>query len=191
MELTFREWLEEDRLIESFDRNPNYKRLSKSEELKYFCKYFDGESLDYVKSLISQLSFLKSYYLKNEGREYLIYSYIVNTVLEIHFHDINSTGNDEDNDDNDDKGLTKNSQPVFSAVLDIVLNELEERSSRKIKIVAPNGRENLYKKIIDKTLKKYNIEKRISVTLSKNDFDKVIHNFLLEKEHDKIYIGIE
>ena len=191
MELTFREWLEEDRLIESFDRNPNYKRLSKSEELKYFCKYFDGESLDYVKSLISQLSFLKSYYLKNEGREYLIYSYIVNTVLEIHFHDINSTGNDEDNDDNDDKGLTKNSQPVFSAVLDIVLNELEERSSRKIKIVAPNGRENLYKKIIDKTLKKYNIDKTIKTYTSLDNSNKLVHNFLLEKEHEKIYIGIE
>lgn len=64
MKLTFREYLEESRLIESFDRNPDYKRLSKSDELKYYCKYFDDKSSDYVKSLISQLSFFEKLLFK-------------------------------------------------------------------------------------------------------------------------------
>lgn len=187
MELTFREWLEEDRLIESFDRNTNYKRLSKSEELKYFCKYFKNDTTEDVKLFLMQLSFLKSYYFKNEGREYLIYSFIDNTILEVHFHDINSA---VPGSENDNKGLTKNSQPVFSVVLDIVLNEIDERPSRKIRIVAPNGRESLYKKIIDKTLKKYDVDKTIKYYITL-DGENVKHNFLLEKEQNKICIGIE
>lgn len=187
MELTFREWLEEDRLIESFDRNTNYKKLKMSEINKIMMEYYKFDSLDMLDGIYSQLPFLKGYLFKNEGREYFIYSFIINTVLDIHFFDIESAapGTESDN-----KKFTKNSQPVFSAIVDIVLTELEFRPARKIRIVAPAGREQLYKKIIDKTLKKYGIEKDISLSISKDE-DITRYHYLLEKEQDEFYIGIE
>lgn len=187
MELTFKEWLEEDILIESFEITNNYKRLSKHESDKYWMKILDiGEDL--LPSLYTEIPYLKSYIFKNEGREYLIYTYIINSVLEIHFNDMNIV---LDGKESDDKGLTKNSQSVFSAVMSIVLTELEERPNRKIKISTPKNRLKLYKKIIDKTLKKYNIEKHIFLKTSKDSYNKEKYDFLLEKEQTKICIGIE
>ena len=190
MELTFREYLAESKLIESFDITNNYKELTKSNAIKYWLKITNikPENSNLIDGIYNTYYKLKCYYTKNEGREYFIFSYEENNIFEIHFIDLDEI---DEETSNDNKGFTKTSQHVFSVVMSIVLKEIDDKPNRKIKIVAPNGRENLYKKIIDKTLKKYNIEKRISVTLSKNDFDKVIHNFLLEKEHDKIYIGIE
>lgn len=172
----FREWYNEEQLIESFELKDNYKRLSKSEADKHWMKIFNTTE-EQLPGLYASMSQLKCYIVKNEGREYFIYSYINNTFLEIHFIDINTK---VDGTENHNKGLTKNSQPVFGAVMSIVLKELEERPSRKIKISAPDGRETLYKKIIDKTLKKYNIEKDIKISKSKNDENEVKHDFVLE-----------
>ena len=187
MQQTFRERLQEDELVEGFDITRNYKRLSKSESDKYWMKLLDIDE-DVLQSLYIAYPFLKSYVFKNEGREYLIYTYIINSVLEIHFNDIDVAldGNESDN-----KGFTKNSQHVFSVAMSIALNELEERPNRKIKISTPKNRLKLYKKIIDKTLKKYNIDKRVSLKSSKDVHNKDKYDFLLEKEQNKIYIGIE
>ena len=187
MDLTFREYLEEDKLIESFELTDKYKRLSKSEADKLWIKVLNTTD-DMLPGLYSKKPQLKTYILKNEGREYLIYTYIDNMVLEVHFHDI---GVPLDGTEYQDKKFTKNSQLVFSSVMSIVLKELEERPSRKIKISAPIGREKLYKKIIDKTLKKHAIEKDISFTMSKDEYSKDKFDFLLEKLQDNVYIEIK
>lgn len=187
MDLTFREYLEEDKLIESFELTDKYKRLSKSEADKYWLKFHDIEDEELLGLFYQDNPMMKCYIVKNEGLEYFIFSFVKNTIFEIHFYDTRNMGDD---DSLDKTGVTKNSQAVFSAILSIVLAELEERPTRKIKIGAPEGRETFYKKIIDKTLKKYNIEKTISLTKS-TDGKYVIHNFLLEKEQNKIFIGIE
>ena len=162
----FREYLDDSRLIESFEITDKYKRLSKSEADKLWMKVLDTTS-DVLPGLYNSKQQLKTYILKNEGREYLIYTYIDNSILEIHFHDIDIP---LDGTEYQDKKFTKNSQLVFSSVMSIVLKELEERPSRKIRISAPSGREKLYKKIIDKTLKKHNIEKDISLKMSKDEY---------------------
>lgn len=176
MQQTFREYLAEEKLIESFEIKDNYKRLSKSEADKYWVKILDTTE-DQLPGFYASKMQLKCYIVKNERREYFIYSYIENAFLEIHFIDIDTK---IDGTENNNKGLTKNSQPVFGAVMSIVIKELEERPSRKVKITAPDGRETLYKKIIDKTLKKYDIEKDIKINKSKNDKNDVKHHFLLE-----------
>lgn len=190
MKLAFREYLAESKLIESFDISNNYKELSKSNAIKYWLKITNikPENSNLIDGIYNTYHKLKCYYTKNEGREYFIFSYVENNIFEIHFIDLDEI---DEETSNDNKGFTKTSQHVFSVVMSIVLKEIEERPNIKIKIAAPNGRETLYKKIIDKTLKKYNVEKHMSVVLSKNDFDKVIHNFLLEKYQGKIRIGIE
>lgn len=183
----FREWLEEDKLIESFELTDKYKRLSKPEADKLWVKILNTTN-DMLPGLYASKPQLKTYILKNEGREYLIYTFLDNTILEIHFHDINIP---LDGTEYQDKNFTKNSQLVFSSVMSIVLKELEERPSRKIKISAPIGREKLYKKIIDKILKKYNIEKDISLKISKDEYSKDKFDFLLEKYQDNVCIEIQ
>lgn len=186
MDITFREYL----VIESFDITNDYKELSKAAATKYWVKILNikPEEDGLIDGVYHSYHKLKCYYTKNEGREYFIYSFEENGIFEIHFLDLDEV---DEETSNDKKGFTKNSQHVFSVVMNIVLTEIEERPKRKIKISAPDGRETLYKKIIDKTLKKYNIVKRISVKTSLTDFDKINHNFLLEKYQNKIYIGIE
>ncbi len=184
--IKFREWYNEEQLIESFEIKDNYKRLSKSEADKYWMKIFNT-SEDQLPGLYSSKSQLKCYIVKNEEREYFIYSYIDNSFFEIHFIDVDIK---IDGKENSNKGLTKNSQPVFGAVMSIVLKELEERPLRKIKISAPEGRETLYKKIIDKTLKKYNIEKDIKITKTQ-DNGEIKHHFLLERLGCTKFIFIE
>lgn len=190
MNISFREYLAENKLIESFDITTDYKELTKSNAIKYWAKILNIKQEDnsLIDGVYRSYHKLKCYYTKNEGREYFIYSFEENSIFEVHFLDLDEV---DEETSNDKKGFTKNSQHVFSVIMNIVLKELEERPSKKIKIVAPDGRQILYKKIIDKTLKKYHIEKKISIKTKLDDFNKINHNFLLEKEQNKIYIGIE
>lgn len=185
MKTSFKEYLRECELIESFEITDKYKRLSKSEADKLWIQLLNTRE-DQLPGLYANRPQLKSYILKNEGREYLIYSFVKDTVLEVHFHDIDTP---IDGTEYDDKKLTRNSQAVFSSVMSIVLKELEERPSRKIRISAPTGRETLYKKIIDKTLKKYSIEKDISLKMAKDEYSRDKFDFLLESI-DNVYIEI-
>lgn len=185
--IEFRDWLKEEKLIESFEIKDNYKRLSKSEADKYWLEMMNTTE-DLLPGFYASYSQLKCYIVKNEGREYFIYSYVQNSFLEIHFVD---TSDISDETSTSNKGLTKNSQPVFGAVMSIVLKELEDRPLRKIKISAPDGREKLYKKIIDKTLKKYNIEKDITMIMSKDASQRNKYDYLLEKYITNSYITIE
>lgn len=129
MQQTFREYLAEEKLIESFEIKDNYKRLSKSEADKYWVKILDTTE-DQLPGFYASKMQLKCYIVKNEGREYFIYSYIENAFLEIHFIDIDTK---IDGTENNNKGLTKNSQPVFGGSHEYCYKRIRGKSFKKSK----------------------------------------------------------
>ena len=127
---------------------------------KFWIKHLNISDSEELQGLYSSRPQLKSYISKSQGREYFIYSFINNGYLEIHFYDTNNmvSGNETKN-----IGKTNNSQNIFSVIVSIVLKELEDRPNRKILIIAPEDKSDFYKKVIQKILKQYNIEKTIKI----------------------------
>lgn len=148
-------------LIESFDINNNYKKLSKDEMDKYWFKITSSDDVDMLDlHIYKQYRNMICYVTKNQGREYFIYTFYRKNIFEIHFCDMNNLKQGEqDNDIN----YTSNSQHVFSVVMSIVIDTIENRSTEIIKIAAPKHRTDLYFKIIQKVLKKYNINKEVHI----------------------------
>ena len=168
----FRELL----IVESFELHNNYKKLSKSEATKYWLRILQPDKSNedtIIDSLYKELHWLKNYYIKNEGREYLIYSFYDKGTYEIHFYDLD---NIEDDNEFNNLGATKNSMYVFSTVISIVMDELLGNSVKRIKIGAPKNKENLYLKIIQKVLVKYNLDKNIKTVSSSVGKDFVIES---------------
>ena len=175
--MTFREHLNDSIIYESFDIHNNYKKLSKTESNKYWYKILDieNESDDFkneiIKNLNNKFKFLENYYIKNEGREYLIYSYYTNAIFEVHFYDLNSVDSDSELEN---LNLTKSSMYVFSTIISIIIKNIENKKLNKIRIQAPKNKEDLYLKIIKKILKKYNIDKDITIKNTDSGKDYLI-----------------
>lgn len=122
--------------------------------IHYMSKIYNV-SVDEVINVFHLYPYIKGYIFKNQGREYFIFSFIEQNILEIHFYDV------DDGSSYKTINQTKISIPIFSVILSIILKEIEDRKHRIIKIVAPNNRKELYLKIITKTLTKYNIKRNI------------------------------
>lgn len=161
--------------MESFTITNKYKRISKKEMDAFWIEALDSD-IENIQGIYQEYPQMKAYEFKNQGREYFIYTFIKDTILEVHFYDRT------DMELIDDKSVLKkttSSLPVYSAIVSIVLKELEERPSRKIRIIAPDGREELYLKIIKKILKEYDVNRTIK-TSSKKEDGILKHHFLLE-----------
>jgi hypothetical protein len=168
--ISFRDYI----LYESFDLNNDYVRLNKKEMDEFWLEYFNIEDKELLGKMYQDKPFMKMYITKNSGRRYIIITFIVNSFLEVHFYDRDLYKDSEDATLN----LTKNSLKVFSVVMSIVLKELTDRPSRKIKISSPDNRQELYRKIIEKVLIKFNINK--NVKLSKTNDGKILYNYMIE-----------
>ena len=183
---TFREWLNEERtkekeLLEIFDLNRDYKQLSKSQSIKYWLKILTPrkeDEHDTIEELYSALHWLKCYIVKNEGREYFIYSFYDKGIYEIHFYDMEYV--QEDNELQNLK-LTKSATKLFSIIITIMLDELFENSLQKIKIGAPKHKEKIYLKMIQKILKDYELDKSIRIINTPSGKD-----YLIESEFIKM-----
>lgn len=169
--MKFREWL----LVESFEINNNYKLLTKDKYSKYWAKILDIDKED-LNQFYSNMKNLKCYLIKNEGREYFVYSVVTNNIYEVHFIDMDNIQEDKEVDN---LGKTKNSLNVFSSIVSIVLSEINNYN--KILIGSPDNKGDLYIKIIQKILKKYNIDKKVSKIILKNKTE-----YLLESYSDSI-----
>lgn len=182
----FREWLNEEiikekELLEMFDLNRDYNQLSKSQSIKYWLKILKPkkeDEHDTIEELYSFLHWLKCYIVKNEGREYFIYSFYDKGVYEIHFYDMEYV--QEDNELQNLK-LTKSATKLFSAIITIMLDELFENSLQKIKIGAPKNKEKIYLKMIQKILKDYELDKSIRIINTPTGKD-----YLIESEFIKM-----
>lgn len=162
-------------IIESFTLTNKYKRISKKEMDDFWIELLNSD-IENIQGVYQEYPQMKAYEFKNQGREYFIYTFVKDTVLEVHFYDRT------DMDLIDYHSVlkkTSTSLPVYSAIVSIVLKELEERPSRKIRIIAPDGREKLYLKIIEKILKDQNIIRTIKIS-SKKEEGVLKHHFLLE-----------
>ncbi len=162
-------------IIESFKSTNNYKLISKKEMDDFWIEVLNS-NIENIQGVYQEYQQMKAYEFKNQGREYFIYTFVKDNVLEVHFYDRT------DMDLIDDLSVlkkTSTSLPVYSAIVSIVLKELEERPSRKVRIIAPDGREKLYLKIIEKILKDQNIIRTIKIS-SKKEEGVLKHYFLLE-----------
>ena len=182
---TLREWLTEEiienELLEIFDENRDYRELSKSQSIKYWVKILKPnkeDEHDTIEELYTVLRWLKCYVVKNESREYFVYSFYDKGIYEIHFYDMEYV--EEDNELRNLK-LTKSSTKLFSAIITIMLDELLENSLQKIKIAAPKNKENIYLKMIEKILKNHNLEKSIRIINTPTGKD-----YLIESEFIKM-----
>ncbi len=152
--MKLRDYFEEENLVESFEIRDDYKKLSKNEIIHYMSKIYKV-NVGEVINVFHLYPYIKGYIFKNQGREYFIFSFIEQSILEIHFYDV------DDGSSYKNINQTKISIPIFSVILSIVLKEIEDRKNRVVKIVAPNSRKELYLKIIAKVLNKYNIKRNI------------------------------
>lgn len=148
-------------MLESFDITDNYKKLTKIEMDKYWLKITKSDDIDDIEKFIyKKYRDMVCYITKNQGREYFIYTFYNKLMYEIHFLDMDNLSYDEQEND---IGKTTNSQHVFSVIMSIVIDAIKKISIKKIKIIAPEHREEFYLKIIKKILLKYNITPDITI----------------------------
>lgn len=133
--------------------NFNYKELSISETRKMlestFCEKVTCNI--FLKQKVNYKSIKKAYLYEQEGFEFLILFLFVNDFLEVHFINLTLGSVDED------LNILKNASKLFSFILTITMLLLIDKRY-KIKIIAPNiKRAQFYKRIIQRLIKKYDI----------------------------------
>lgn len=174
--MKFRDHFEEGVLIESFEIRDDYKKLSKNEMDDIWTYILDLEDKTYLNNFYNFYKNMVGYTSTNQGRIYFIYTFIKNNIFEIHFLDITNKESLRDEGSATLKKTT-NALGAFNAVVSIVLKEYFKDNKIVIKIVSPDGRQQLYRKIIEKILKQYNINKNLKISKSSSD---VGHNFIIE-----------
>lgn len=174
--MKLRDYFEEGVLIESFEIRDDYKKLSKSEMDDIWAYILDIEDKNYLNSFYNLYKNMVGYTSINQGRIYFIYTFIKNNIFEIHFLDIT---NKESLRDEGSATLKKTTNAIgaFNTVVSIVLKEYFKDNKIVVKIVSLDGRQQLYKKIIEKILRQYNINKNLKITKSSSDAK---YNFLIE-----------
>lgn len=148
-------------MVESFDLTNDYKKLSKNEMDKYWLKITKSDDVnDIEKFIYKKYKDMVCYIAKNQGREYFIYTFYNKLMYEIHFLDMEHITPD---DESLDLKKTDNSRHVFSVIMSIVIDAIKKRSIKKIKIRAPEHREEFYLKVVKKILSKNNINPDITI----------------------------
>lgn len=158
------------KLFESFElKTINYKRINKSDLIEMFSnfKFVDVNKQRFILQWIESQTKLFAYDIDN----YLIISVSDGGVREWHFLNKDYLDNDEMLD------MSINAMPVLNNVFNLIYSTAitKGKSYRERIITKEKSRLNLYKKIVNKVIKKYNLQYEIQEI--KNGFEMIPFSF--------------